>query len=257
MNFHSAGHQTCHVCPAQLGKINDCSFVLPFNGSQIYPHKEQLSQNGIHSVPTVGGQPSLVTPAGRDSAPAASPVDPRFAYIINAAASSTMIVFDHSGLVQAPLPEKAFDVAWSPDGSRLAVSGQATGKLYIIDTSNGTVLSAIGNRVRRRLSWSLDPTPPTSAGNNVVVGFGSVDLTFANVDTAGRGIGRALLTLTDMNGVSRTTMSNTFGYYSFVTASAGQSYVLTVESGRYTFTENPRFINAQSDVTGVDFIGQR
>ena len=52
----------------------------------------------------------------------------------------------------------------------------------------------------------------------------------------GGGVPSARVTLTDMAGQSRSVVSNGFGVYRFGGLQAGQTYTISVESRRYTFT---------------------
>lgn len=53
--------------------------------------------------------------------------------------------------------------------------------------------------------------------------------------SAGSGIARARVTITDRNGSSRSTISNSFGYYRFDDIQAGEIYTISVVSKRYSF----------------------
>jgi hypothetical protein len=46
------------------------------------------------------------------------------------------------------------------------------------------------------------------------------------------------------------------GFYGFNDLPVGESYVITVKSRRFTFTNPTRIISLQQDVTGEDFIAQ-
>jgi hypothetical protein len=85
--------------------------------------------------------------------------------------------------------------------------------------------------------------------------------TAANVAVGGRlltsggaGISRADVTLTNSAGVSRSASTNSFGYYKFDDVPAGDTYILSVRNKKYLFTDSPRVINVQNDLTDVDFI---
>ena len=69
----------------------------------------------------------------------------------------------------------------------------------------------------------------------------------------GKGIGRARVSLTDWSGETRTTLSNPFGYYSFEAVAAGGTYIITVESRRYTFENPSQILNVSEDVAELNF----
>ncbi len=84
--------------------------------------------------------------------------------------------------------------------------------------------------------------------------------TAANVSIGGRitdngktSIPRAMVTLTDSNGNSRTVISNLFGHYKFDEVQAGETYVLVANHGKYTFADNPRVISVEDNLSNVDF----
>lgn len=68
----------------------------------------------------------------------------------------------------------------------------------------------------------------------------------------GRAIARALVTLTNLNGEIRTTVTNHFGYYSFKDVPAGENFVLSASHKLYEFT--PQVVNSNEEQTGLDII---
>ncbi len=60
---------------------------------------------------------------------------------------------------------------------------------------------------------------------------------------------RVTVTLSDMSGVIKTTLSNNFGYFTFTNVSTGQTYSLSGESKQYNFTAQNVMVNG--DVTGL------
>lgn len=83
----------------------------------------------------------------------------------------------------------------------------------------------------------------------------------ANVSVSGRvttsnglGVRNAVVTITDSTGVSRSARTGSFGYYRFEGVRSGETYVISVESKRYTFT--PRTVNVSDDVNDLDLIAE-
>lgn len=89
----------------------------------------------------------------------------------------------------------------------------------------------------------LKPFAPTAAG---------VDVGGRVMTSDARGISKARLTLTDSNGLTRTALSNPFGYYRFTDVPVGATYVISVERKGYEF--EPRSITLQDELTDLDFI---
>ena len=67
-----------------------------------------------------------------------------------------------------------------------------------------------------------------------------------------RGISRARVTLTDLNGETRTVLSNSFGYYRFDEVRAGETYVLEVRHKRYQFS--PQVLTVGEAVADLNFV---
>lgn len=81
----------------------------------------------------------------------------------------------------------------------------------------------------------------------------------ANVSVSGRiltsnghGVSRARVTMTDPDGVTRTAVTGSFGYYRFDEVEVGRTYVVSIGSKRYTFT--PRVINVTDELIDLDFV---
>lgn len=95
--------------------------------------------------------------------------------------------------------------------------------------------------------WASPHLVPTSAAVTV---SGRVS------DAHGRGISRVSVSITDSSGHERTATTNTFGWYRFRDIAAGQGYVLSVRSRRYTFPTPHVFVNVQSELTRIDFVAE-
>ncbi len=172
-------------------------------------------------------------------------------------------------------------------GSGEPACGTQTYRVQILNTSNvvlQTIYTVVNNPAQNRdTGWrghnfSLTPF----AGQTVRIRFstvatangdgpGQIDIdsvsvqspaspTAANVSVGGRvstdggaGISRVNVTLTNSAGVSRSATTNTFGHYNFNEVAAGETYILTVNNKKYLFTDSPRVVNVQNDLTDVDF----
>jgi hypothetical protein len=94
--------------------------------------------------------------------------------------------------------------------------------------------------------WALSgPLAPTAAFVNVS----------GRVSTAsGQGIRNATVTITDESGASRTAATSSFGYFSFDEVRAGQTYVISVTSGRFTFANPTVILPVSNDVSDIEFV---
>ena len=71
----------------------------------------------------------------------------------------------------------------------------------------------------------------------------------------GRGVANTPVTLTNQFGVTRTALTNSFGYYRFDDVPVGLSYVLQPVSSRFIFS--PQVITLDDDLEGVNFVSGR
>lgn len=93
--------------------------------------------------------------------------------------------------------------------------------------------------------WTPEQLQPTAASATVSGGVLTV---------SGNGIRNARVTLTGTDGSSRTVVTGSFGFYRFLDVPGGQTYVISVTTGRFTFQIPAMAITADSDLADVNFI---
>lgn len=71
----------------------------------------------------------------------------------------------------------------------------------------------------------------------------------------GRGISKAIVTLTNFSGVTRTVGTNPFGYYRFNDVQVGESQILNVKHKLYTFV--PQVVTVNDDVSDLNFVANK
>lgn len=95
-----------------------------------------------------------------------------------------------------------------------------------------------------------------SSHSSIVCGLaptaGEVTLSGRVVDTSGRGLSRAVVSITDGMGLTKNAVTNTFGNYSFRDLPAGRTYFASVSGGRQ-FTFESRTVSLEDSVSGFDF----
>ncbi len=69
----------------------------------------------------------------------------------------------------------------------------------------------------------------------------------------GYGIGNAIVSFVDADGIYRTARTNNFGYYSFDDVEVGQTYVFQVWHREHQFSDNPRAIEIQDATKDIIF----
>lgn len=126
---------------------------------------------------------------------------------------------------------------------------QSTGGIYTVDGTigqnlAGTVSSGGGNSLRGGF-WAFQSLAPTAANASI---SGRI-LTFE-----GYGIRSVSITLTNLSTAEvRSGLSSAFGYYRFDEILVGQTYILTVNSKRFSFNPNTRVITLLDELTDEDF----
>lgn len=105
--------------------------------------------------------------------------------------------------------------------------------------------------------------PTTGTGSYVIddvqlnvcpVSAAGVSVSGRVLSQGGRGVPRATVNLTDVNGISRSVVTSPFGFYRFDDVAAGQTYFLTVSSkqGEYQM----RVLSVMEDLANVDLTPQ-
>lgn len=103
-----------------------------------------------------------------------------------------------------------------------------------------------------------DDTPPLALAITSVDGTVTVNGTTASgasisgrVTAGRRGVARAIVTLTDENGVTRRTMTSALGTYRFTGIPVAQTYTLNAQAKRYRFAT--QIVNLSQDTSGFNF----
>jgi hypothetical protein len=69
---------------------------------------------------------------------------------------------------------------------------------------------------------------------------------------SGRGVGRALIALTNSAGETRFAVTNPFGFYRFASVPTGMNYTIAASSKQFAFS--PQSINLADEVTNLNFV---
>lgn len=117
------------------------------------------------------------------------------------------------------------------------------------------------NTDQRALARPVDLGNFPNASDGADIGAFEMQLpTAASVAISGRvvnnnrGIAKAMVWLTNQNGVTRTALTNSFGYYRFEDVAAGQSYTFNVFSKRFAFS--PQVVTINEEMNDLNFIAQ-
>jgi len=74
-------------------------------------------------------------------------------------------------------------------------------------------------------------------------------------DSKGRGVSKALVTMTDGNGNRHSTNTDSLGYYLFEEVEVGQTLIFDVQAKRYNFTQPTQVVSLTEEVITVNFTG--
>ena len=117
---------------------------------------------------------------------------------------------------------------------------------------------------QRGLTRPIDnPAIPNATGGNgsdigafehQIITAATVSISGRIVNAQGRAISQARVSLTDMSGNTRTALSSAFGYYSFEDVEAGATYIVAVQSKRFTFA--PQVVSVNDNISDLDFIAE-
>ena len=131
----------------------------------------------------------------------------------------------------------------------IATGAKSSGGTFSIENTNGQPLA--GGFIQSP-PYSLYMgfwTPSTLAPTASSVTIGGRVIT-----SNGQGVRNVIISLTDSGGTVRTVQTTTFGYYRFTDVRAGEIYILTISSKRFTFSKPTRILNVDDELTGIDFI---
>jgi hypothetical protein len=110
------------------------------------------------------------------------------------------------------------------------------------------------------LTWSNfmfnegDPMAAPANGQVTLAGPTAAGITITGrlLTSVSQPVALGRVTLTDVNGLPRTVVTNGFGYFSFTEVAAGQTFVISVVARQFTFS--PRVITTDNDITDLDLI---
>ncbi len=114
-----------------------------------------------------------------------------------------------------------------------------------------TFLDETGNANQTRATLTIGGLCVLRTPNCSVTTAASVTVAGRVITPNGRGLSRALVSMTDANGNVTYTYTNPFGYYRFLDVPAGETYTFEVHSKRYAF--RPQTILVLEDMTDLNF----
>jgi hypothetical protein len=127
--------------------------------------------------------------------------------------------------------------------------------LRILHLENGAWVNrtAAGNTAPNLCTDNLTSLSPFVIVQALAPTAANVSIAGLVTDASGRAIGGVSVTLTDSQGRSVSARTNNFGRYSFGNVGAGDVYIVSVASGRYSFPVSSQAVNVQESVENIDF----
>jgi CSLREA domain-containing protein len=101
-----------------------------------------------------------------------------------------------------------------------------------------------------------DAQAATSNGSFTRLGPSAASVTVSGriLTANGNGIRNVRITMTDSQGNARTAVSTSFGYYRFEAVAAGETYILTAASKRFTFSQSSQVLNVNDNISDINFV---
>lgn len=126
--------------------------------------------------------------------------------------------------------------------------GKSSGGNFLLDATAGQTLA--GGRVQgsqfsiQNGFWTSNFAPTAAS-----VSIGGRVTTFS-----GQGIQNVRVMLTALNGETKFSITGSFGFYRFDDVEVGETYILTVFSKRFVFTNPTQIISVSEELNNLDFV---
>lgn len=133
----------------------------------------------------------------------------------------------------------------------VATGERSSGGNYSVENTSGQPLAG-GNLQNGLYSlYSGFWTPP-----NLTPTAATVKISGRVKAANGNGIRNAVLILNDSNGAIQTARTASFGYFQFDDVRVGETYILSIASKRFTFSNSTRVLSVFEELTDIDFISE-
>lgn len=139
-------------------------------------------------------------------------------------------------------------------GASIGLAGTATGSGSYLSLNNSSAAPTASSTTDTTNISTRPATGQTYTFAPMVVTASGLSVSGRVSATNGRGLKNAFVMLTDSQGVTRTTRTTSFGYYSFDGVAAGQTYVISINSKLFQFV--PQVVTLMEDTNNLNFAAQ-
>ena len=185
-----------------------------------FPHELGHNQGANHN------------PADAGRTPAQAVFTYSFGHCVSGVANSFRTVMSYAGSeCGASTPRRAY---FSNSSVNFMSQPTGTGARDNALTINNTALA---------FSQFRNSVAPTAA---------SVSVAGRVLDSKGRGVSGAVVSITGADSSIRATRTNSFGYFYFADVRAGETYIIDIQHKRYQF--DPQVVNVFEQLSGLNFV---
>lgn len=233
-------------------------------------YNRALSAAEVQSISNAGINGKIKQAATNAGANSQTQVNDATITFANVTTAGTTTDFTINPTTAGTLPAGYTQTGLAYDISTTAVfSGTITECFHIPSINDATVFSKL-KVLHSEGGMLIDKTISTNFATRLVCGRTASLSPFvianglapvaANVAVGGQilvgktGLSRARVTLTDGSGATRTVWTGSFGYYRFDNVMVGETYVISVNHKRYTFT--PQVVSVMEDLTELNFMAE-
>ena len=151
-----------------------------------------------------------------------------------------------------------FEFVYAQTGAGANASG-ASATVGVQSATSGTLFTQFSSNTSSlstglQLSATQTPAACSAGAGPCFATAANVSVSGRALNSIGRGIGNAIVTISSPDGSHRSARTSSFGYFRFDDVEAGRSYVIEVSSKRYRFA--PRVLEISENIDGLDFVAE-
>lgn len=164
-------------------------------------------------------------------------------------------LYETTNTVQFIYRQEAGAIGIDPNsfGASIGLSGTGTGSGSYLSLNNSSASPTASSTTDTRNISTKPATGQTYTFSSLVTAS-SASVSGRVLTNDGGGVFNALVTLTDLQGETRTMPTSVFGYFRFDEVASGQTYVVSVKSKRFQFAS--QVVSVNEDLNELSFVAQ-